>query len=451
MPQHDMDVVNQGSASFRSDMNLALVALVTNNSGATEPATMFANMWWFDTSTNILKLRSAANDAWISIMTIDQSSNLIASKTVTDMTVSRNLTNALLRMMPDRIENVGMFLSGGVITIKGYDGTTWSATNPAYVVGQSNANPGQLVLHTLTSDFTLTDSEVDGNLFGYPTGVAVTNNVEFAFKIVADASDQNPRLFITRNVQSRVAPAAANIGDPSSTIADAVGDYFCSVDITEASYEGNYATHLGKGRGTMNASNEWAFTALDQTQDGIGVPMIAFSEGWEPLAFSEASNDAQLDLVFGKAGFDIYKVEVDRVEPASSADFRMVTSSNGGSSYDVGATDYVGEYRRITNGSSSYTTYGTGTDYMKLAEADRGNYIGVCGTMHLWAADDAGNKTHMRFVGINTRSGTNPSAQDNVAVAKRESDVIVNALRFYFSSGNVSTGKVMVYGKNLIK
>jgi hypothetical protein len=68
MSQHDYDLANQAGAAFRSDLNAALAAIVTNNSGATEPTTTYAHMWWSDTTAGILKRRNAANSAWISVM-----------------------------------------------------------------------------------------------------------------------------------------------------------------------------------------------------------------------------------------------------------------------------------------------------------------------------------------------------------------------------------------------
>mgnify|MGYP003394748549 CR=1 FL=1 len=44
---------------------------MTLNSGAAEPATMFAGQWWHDTATAPLKRRNAANTAWITIGPID--------------------------------------------------------------------------------------------------------------------------------------------------------------------------------------------------------------------------------------------------------------------------------------------------------------------------------------------------------------------------------------------
>jgi hypothetical protein len=74
MAQHDMNIANQGFPAFRSDLNDALAALVSNSSGASQPATMFAHQWWVDTNANpsVLKIRNADNDAWITIGTIDQ-------------------------------------------------------------------------------------------------------------------------------------------------------------------------------------------------------------------------------------------------------------------------------------------------------------------------------------------------------------------------------------------
>ena len=63
MSQHDYDLANAAGASFRADANLALTAIVSNNSGAAEPTTKFAYMWWADTATGMLKIRNSANAA----------------------------------------------------------------------------------------------------------------------------------------------------------------------------------------------------------------------------------------------------------------------------------------------------------------------------------------------------------------------------------------------------
>ena len=70
MAQHDYIISNATGAAVRSDLNGALGATVSNNSGATEPATMYAYQWWPDTTSGLLKQRNSANSAWITIGTL---------------------------------------------------------------------------------------------------------------------------------------------------------------------------------------------------------------------------------------------------------------------------------------------------------------------------------------------------------------------------------------------
>ena len=65
MAQHDYNIANQSGADFRADLNNALLAIATVNSGATEPSTTFAHQLWVDTASSVLKIRNAADNAWI--------------------------------------------------------------------------------------------------------------------------------------------------------------------------------------------------------------------------------------------------------------------------------------------------------------------------------------------------------------------------------------------------
>ena len=71
MAQHDYVIANGTGAAVRSDLNGSLAAIVSNNSGATEPGTMYAYQWWADTTTGLLKLRNSANNAWITLRELD--------------------------------------------------------------------------------------------------------------------------------------------------------------------------------------------------------------------------------------------------------------------------------------------------------------------------------------------------------------------------------------------
>ncbi len=80
MSQHDYVLDNQAGAQFRADLNNALAAVATVNSGATTPATTYAYQLWADTTTGMLKQRNAANSAWVTLFplatTVDPSGTI---------------------------------------------------------------------------------------------------------------------------------------------------------------------------------------------------------------------------------------------------------------------------------------------------------------------------------------------------------------------------------------
>ena len=73
MAQHDYNIANQSGQAFRADLNNALAAIVSGNSGASAPSTTFAYQYWVDTSTTpaTLKQRNSANNAWLTIGQLD--------------------------------------------------------------------------------------------------------------------------------------------------------------------------------------------------------------------------------------------------------------------------------------------------------------------------------------------------------------------------------------------
>ncbi len=70
MSQHDYILDNQSGLNYRADHNDLNAAVATNNSGTTEPSTTYAYQWWADTTTGFLKIRNAANSAWVVVGTL---------------------------------------------------------------------------------------------------------------------------------------------------------------------------------------------------------------------------------------------------------------------------------------------------------------------------------------------------------------------------------------------
>ena len=166
MAQHDYVIANGTGAAVRSDLNGALGAIVSNNSGSTEPATMYAYQWWPDTTTGLLKIRNAANSAWITVGTLASANLGLASLAGATFTgnVILNTTTAL--ELPDgtTAQRPGSPVNGMVrynttlSTFEGYKAGAWGAIGGGATGGGSDDvfyENGQ----TVTSNYTLTTSK----------------------------------------------------------------------------------------------------------------------------------------------------------------------------------------------------------------------------------------------------------------------------------------------------
>lgn len=80
MSQNDFTIDNQSFPATRADINSAIQALATLSSGSTAPATPFPNQFWMDTTTDpyVLKIRNSANNQWILVAEVNQTSVFFA-------------------------------------------------------------------------------------------------------------------------------------------------------------------------------------------------------------------------------------------------------------------------------------------------------------------------------------------------------------------------------------
>ena len=70
-PQHDYIIDNSTGANVRSDINSVLQAIASNNSGSSAPSTTYAFQLFADTTNNVMKIRNAANNAFIELFQLD--------------------------------------------------------------------------------------------------------------------------------------------------------------------------------------------------------------------------------------------------------------------------------------------------------------------------------------------------------------------------------------------
>jgi hypothetical protein len=187
MAQHDYDIANQSGANFRADLNNALDAIVSNNSGSSEPSTKFAYEWWIDTSNNLLKLRNSANNAWITLplsITADNATsgaltvngNLSTTGTldvnggeiILDADADTSITADTDDQIDFKIGNVDVAtLTNSNLVLKG--------TTPTLTIGDAGAEDTKIVFDGNAQDFYIgLDDSADDLVIG--TGSTVGTN-----------------------------------------------------------------------------------------------------------------------------------------------------------------------------------------------------------------------------------------------------------------------------------
>ena len=189
MAQHDYYIDNQSGLAFREDLNNALLAIVSQNSGATEPSTTYAYQWWADTTTGLLKLRNAANSAWITIGTLASANLGLATVASPSFTGTATFAGDVLLSGTGQLDlpagttaqRSGSPTSGMIrfnttlTTFEGYNGTAWGSIGGGATGGGSDDvfyENGQ----TVTANYTLTTGKnaVSAGPITINSGVTVT-------------------------------------------------------------------------------------------------------------------------------------------------------------------------------------------------------------------------------------------------------------------------------------
>jgi hypothetical protein len=147
MATHDYNIANQSSAAFRADLNNALLAIVSQNSSATAPATTFADMLWYDSANKQLKKRNEADSAWITLGTVNEGAGTFT-------------TTGTLGLGFDVNNTLSINSGSGVTSTADDDGTFSSGTYTPTPVGGNmkriiNGGAFTLAVPTASGDYTL--------------------------------------------------------------------------------------------------------------------------------------------------------------------------------------------------------------------------------------------------------------------------------------------------------
>jgi phage-related tail fiber protein len=172
--QHNYDIGNQSGSAFRSDLNNALAAIVSINSGSTEPAVMYAYQLWADTGSLLVKQRNGGNSAWITIGTLGATNWGLAALASPTFTGTPSAPTAAAGTNTTQIATTAFVVSSylplaggtvtGNITLNAQSDIRFAdADSTNYVALQAPA--------TVATDLTLTLPATDGS-----SGQALTTN-----------------------------------------------------------------------------------------------------------------------------------------------------------------------------------------------------------------------------------------------------------------------------------
>ena len=181
MSTHDYNLANQSGASFRSDLNNCLAAILSNNSNASDPTTTVAFMIFADTNANKLKIRNSANDAFIDLINLDG-------------TIARDLqlTGASANIVFDQSDNALEFADNAK-AVFGTGGDLEISHNGSNSI-INDAGTGELQLQRAGN--TIISFNDSGIIVTNPTGGATVEIQGFeggnaSLRLVADEGDDN--------------------------------------------------------------------------------------------------------------------------------------------------------------------------------------------------------------------------------------------------------------------
>ena len=112
MAQEDYVIADQTGVSFLGDLNNTLAAIVSSNSGATQPSIMYAYQLWADTNAGILKQRNSANNAWIDILTLAGIKSSDIRNTAAGNIAATTVQSALNELDSDKAALAGATFTG---------------------------------------------------------------------------------------------------------------------------------------------------------------------------------------------------------------------------------------------------------------------------------------------------------------------------------------------------
>ena len=168
---------------------------------------------------------------------------------------------------------------------------------------------------------------------------------------------------------------------------------------------------------------------------------------WSLLQTTSVSSTASVGYTGISTTYDCYVIVVADLVPATDNVILELTLGDSGG-LDVGASDYEFHNQRQHSGGTAYlANVSTGADHIALGN-NAGNAAGegINGVWYLNAPSDGTMKgTVFGSYAIQHASATNPT-QGGYMNGARLAVLTLTQLSIAFSSGNMATGRISIYG-----
>jgi len=316
MAQADQQIQNASGSSVRADLNNNFDALFSNNSGSSEPSTTTAFMWFADSANDALKIRNAADSAFITVGTLSQTNLGLAVKASPTFTGNVGVPAGTVSSLPIRRSddtNTGIYFSaadtldiatGGTrrahfdsngITIRDRKALRLRDTsNSNFVAIRAPDNAASDITLTLpSSDGNANDvlqSDGSGNLSFTALPQAVPTG---SVHLMASTTVPSGYLKCNGAAVSRTTYAdlfneigtAFGAGDGSSTfnVPDLRGEFVRGWDDSRGVDSGrNFATAQGDQNKQHNHSASATSTVSDPGHNHVYIDQQAHNEGYRP-------------------------------------------------------------------------------------------------------------------------------------------------------------------------
>ena len=173
---------------------------------------------------------------------------------------------------------------------------------------------------------------------------------------------------------------------------------------------------------------------------------FAVSPGSTTLISSiTASNNASIEFTLDNSKYSSYQIVLDSLLPATdSAELFMRFSSDGGSTFDSGTGNYRYASRWVASNGTTGSTLSESATAINLTNTigTSAGETGANGKLDLISSGEG--RPSVRWQ-LSRTSSSNLLVYQNGG-AERTATVEVDAIQFLYSTGNIASGKIYLYG-----